>query len=257
MDFLLALRFLSILPVPGRVEATDRRLGRSTAWYPLVGVLLGTLLFGCAYLCTRLWSVLPAAFLCLAVWTLFTRGLHLDGLADTFDGLGGGANPDSRLAIMKDSRVGVFGVVALIIVLIGKFALLSELIGVYRIRGLILIPVLGRWAMLLLIFTFPAASKSGLGHGVKRHCRLPQFILGTVVAVACAWLLLGLWGLVALAVVAGIGAAFGLLFVTKLGGCTGDSYGAVCEISEVVSLAAVAILIHLRMPSWSFPYLPT
>ena len=248
MGFFLALRFLSILPIPGKAQATDKQLGRSTAWYPVVGALLGALLFGSAYLFTRFWSALPAAFLCLAVWTVFTRGLHLDGLADSFDGIGGGADRKRRLEIMKDSRIGVFGVTAVAIVLIGKFALLTELTGVYRIRELILVPVLGRWSMLLLIFSFPAATGGGLGYRVKQHCRLPQFVCGTLIAAVCAWLLLGPWGLMVLAVVGLTGAAVGLLFWGKLGGCTGDSYGAVCEISEVVSLAAVAVAVHLRMP---------
>jgi len=247
MGFFLALRFLSILPIPGKAGATDRQLGRSTAWYPLVGAAAGGLLYGCACLFTRPWSVLPAAFLCLVVWTLFTRGLHLDGLADTFDGLGGGASPERRLAIMKDSRIGVFGVIAVGIVLIGKFALLAELIGVYRVRELILVPVLGRWAMLMLIYSFPAAG-GGLGRRIKRHCGLPQFLFGTLTAAACTWLLLGPWGLLLLAAVALFGSLAGWTFRRKLGGCTGDSYGAVCEIAEVLCLAAVALLVHLGMP---------
>ena len=147
---------------------------------------------------------------------------------------------------MKDSRVGVFGVVALGIVLLGKFALLTELIGVYRIRELILIPVLGRWAMLFLIYAFPTASTSGLAYRVKQCCRLPQFLFGSVCGCVCAWLLLGLWGAAALAVAAGTSALLGLLFLRRLGGCTGDSYGAVCEICEVVSLIALAILVQLQ-----------
>lgn len=247
MGFFLALRFLSILPIPGKARATDGQLGRSTGWYPLVGALLGGLLFGSAYLFARLWSVLPAAFLCLAVWTLFSRGLHLDGLADTFDGLGAGGDPDRRLEIMKDSRIGVFGVAAVVIVLIGKFALLTELIGVYRIRELILAPVLGRWSMLMLIYSFPATG-SELGRRVKQYCRLPQFLCGTLVAAASAWLLLGPWGLIVLAAVGLFSAGAGWLFWGKLGGCTGDSYGAVCEISEVLCLASATLLVHLRMP---------
>lgn len=247
MGFFLALRFLSILPIPGKARATDRQLGGSTAWYPFVGAVLGALLFASAYLFTRLWSVLPAAVLCLVVWILFSRALHLDGLADTFDGLGGGADPQRRLEIMKDSRIGVFGVVAVVIVLIGKFALLTELIGVYRIRELILAPVLGRWSMLMLIYGFPATG-SGLGRRIKQHCRLPQFLFGTTAAAASAWLLLGVWGLLVLAAAGLVSAAAGWLFWRKLGGCTGDSYGAVCEISELLCLAAAAALIHFQVP---------
>lgn len=249
MGFFLALRFLSIVPIPGKSEATERQLGRATAWYPVVGVLLGALLYGCAYLFTRLWSPLSTACLCLAVWTLFTRGLHLDGLADTFDGLGAGARRDKRLAIMKDSHIGVFGVVVLCIVLLAKFAFLTELVGVFRIREIILVPTLGRWSMLLVIFSFPSAVPSGLGYRIKQHCHWPQLIFGTVVTGACAWIFLGPLGLAVLATVAVISAAMGLLFLRKIGGCTGDSYGAVCEISEVVALAVLAVLVHLRMPT--------
>jgi len=247
MGFFLALRFLSIIPIPGKAEATERQLGRATAWYPVVGILLGALLYGCAYLFTRLWSPLSTAFLCLAVWTLFTRGLHLDGLADTFDGLGAGAHRDKRLAIMKDSRIGVFGVVALCLVLLAKFAILTELVGVFRIREIILVPALGRWSMLLAIFSFPSAVPSGLGYRVKQHCRWSQLIFGTAVTAACAWFFLGPLGLAVLAAVAVVSAAMGLLFVGKIGGCTGDSYGALCEISEVVALAVLAVLVNLRV----------
>jgi adenosylcobinamide-GDP ribazoletransferase len=149
---------------------------------------------------------------------------------------------------MKDSRIGVFGVVALCIVLLGKFAFLTELVGVFRIREIILVPTLGRWSMLLAMFSFPSAVPTGLGYRVKQHCRWPQLVFGTVVAGACAWLCLGLWGLVVLAAIAVISAAMGLLFLRKIGGCTGDSYGALCEISEVATLAALSVLVHLRMP---------
>jgi len=242
MSFLLALRFLSILPIPGGAQATERQLGRSTAWYPLVGLIFGVLLFGWVYALTRVLSALPAAFLCLAAWVVITGALHLDGLADSFDGLGAGDRA-KRLAVMKDSRTGVFGVAALVLVLIGKFALLSELIGVYRIRGVILVPVLGRWSMLLTIFLFPTAGM-GLASRVKKDCRLPQLLVGTLVTVAAAWILVGIRALPALAVAAATSAGMGWLFRAKVGGCTGDCYGAVCELSEVLSLLMLTVLTH-------------
>ena len=242
MSFLLALRFLSILPIPGGACATDRQLGRSTAWYPLVGLIIGALLFGWVYALTRVLSALPAAFLCLAAWVVITAALHLDGLADSFDGLGAGDRAKS-LAAMKDSRIGVFGAAALAVVLIGKFALLSELIGVYRIRAVILVPVLGRWSMLLTIFLFPAAGP-GLASRVKKDCRLPQLLIGTLVAAAAGWILLGPWSLLALAAAAATGAGMGWLFLSRIGGCTGDCYGAVCELSEVLSLLLLILLVH-------------
>jgi adenosylcobinamide-GDP ribazoletransferase len=101
--------------------------------------------------------------------------------------------------------------------------------------------------MLLLIFAFPVAG-SGLGHRVKQHCRLPQMLLGTAVAVSAAWLLLGVRGLVMLAAAALVAAAAGLMFRSQLSGCTGDSYGAACEVTEVAVLAVSAALVNMRMP---------
>ncbi len=245
MGFFLALRFLSILPIPGPTEATERQLGRSTAWYPLVGVVLGVLLYGCVFLFVRLWSPLPAAALCLAVWILFTRALHLDGLADTFDGLGAAGGAEQKLAAMKDSRSGVFGVLAVAVIVVGKFAFLSELVGIYRPEGLILVPVLGRWAMLLALFSFPSAVRSGLGFRVRRHCRWPQLAIGTAVALACTILSLGAAGLIALGCAGAAAAIVGLLCLRRLGGLTGDGYGAVCEIGELAALAAVSALIRI------------
>jgi adenosylcobinamide-GDP ribazoletransferase len=248
LGFFLALRFLTILPIPGKAAASEKQLGRSTAWYPAVGVLLGALLYGCALLFARVWSPLPAAVLTLTVWVVFTRGFHLDGLADTFDGLGAVADRERRLSIMKDSRIGVFGVLALLLVLLLKFAFLTDLVGFHEVRELILVPVLGRWSMLLAVFSFPAAVQEGLGYRTKQHCRWPQLLIGSAVAVACPVLILGLWGLVPLAAVGIITFSTAFIFFKKLGGLNGDTYGALCEISELAALAAVAVLIRLRIP---------
>ena len=127
MGLLAALRFLTILPLPGGGAADERTLGRATGWYPLAGLVVGAILAGGWLLALRLWSASAAAAAGVILWAIVTRGFHLDGLADTFDGIGGGATRERRLAIMKDSRVGVFGVLAVALCLLGKYAFLAEL----------------------------------------------------------------------------------------------------------------------------------
>jgi len=247
VSLLVALRFLTIIPLPGPARVSDKLLGRSTAWYPLVGVLLGGVLYGCGRLLTRIWSPWTLSALCLAIWVILTRGLHLDGLADTLDGLGGGATPSKRRAIMKDSRIGVFGALGLVLLLLLKLAFIAELAPGRGLLGLLLAPVLGRWAMLLAVFAYPSAVQKGLGHLVKAHCRWPQFALGTALAVVISFLILRVWGLACLLWIGGWTTLSGFLLTRAFGGLSGDSYGALCELQELVTLGSLALLAGLNL----------
>src|SRR5918996_2456793 len=112
----LAIRYLTILPVPGRRHAGPDRLGRVAAWFPVVGAMLGVLLLATDWVATRLFPGLLGTLLTVTVWKLATGGLHLDGLADCLEGLMG-RDREHRLAIMRDSRIGTFGAVGLILFL--------------------------------------------------------------------------------------------------------------------------------------------
>ncbi len=120
----------------------------------------------------RLFSLFLSSFtvkvFVLVFWVFLTRGFHLDGLADTADGVGRGASRGERLAIMKDSRIGAFGVLVLFCLLLLKFTLLGELEGQFYLRALILAPASGRWIMVLAIFSFPSAKKGGMGQRFKK-----------------------------------------------------------------------------------------
>ncbi len=240
MNPLHALRFLTVLPVPrGRVD--ERALGRASGWFPLAGAVLGAILAGASWAGGRLWPPLAVGAVVTVLWAVLTRGLHLDGLADSADGLGGAFTRERRLEIMKDSRVGVFGVLAVAAVLLLKTAFLAGVPPSARLRLLVAVPVMGRWAMLLVLFAFPAAGE-GMGRRFKGHCRWPQLAVGTVTAGAAAAALFGLPGLGALGGVGAAAALCGLGFTRALGGLTGDGYGAVCELAECLALAVLAAL---------------
>jgi adenosylcobinamide-GDP ribazoletransferase len=237
-----ALRFLTILPLPGRAEVPVEVLGRSTAWFSLAGALIGAILAGAGALAGLLWGPPTVRVLVVVGWAALTRGLHLDGLADSADGLLGGASREKRLAIMKDSRIGTFGLLAVVGLLALKLAFLAELEDMALWRVLLPACALARWAMLLAIYAFPTAVPGGLAGRFKRRCGWPQLGIGTLVAAAVSFFFLGVWGLSLLALL-GLATLLWSLGVRRaLGGHTGDTYGALCEAGEVLALAALSVL---------------
>jgi adenosylcobinamide-GDP ribazoletransferase len=241
MGFLEAVRFLTFIPLPAR-EASWEQVGRGTAYFPLVGALLGAIFVLADALLGKIWSRLLVSAVLVVLWVILTGGLHLDGLADTVDGLRGGRGREERLTIMKDSRLGTFGGVAVFCLLALKLAFLNELGLAWRGRGLLVVPTLGRWAMVYSIWTFPSARPGGIGSLFKEHSGLREVVLATVLALVVALSFFSLWGL---AILGGLWLAVTLLGWTltrALGGLTGDTYGALCEISEVLVLAMVALI---------------
>ncbi|MFA5112592.1 MAG: adenosylcobinamide-GDP ribazoletransferase [Desulfobaccales bacterium] len=240
----LALTFLTKLPWPWRGPAENQDLARSMFWFPWVGALLGLIFWGAWAGLHRLLPMPAAAALLLALTAWLTGGLHLDGLADTADGLGGGHAPADRLRIMKDSRVGAFGVISLILILLLKFSLFLSLdpTGAGD-RVLLLYPVLSRWAMVLLAYLSPyARPEGGLGQamtlGVSRRVLAGASLSAGVLAV----LILGGPGLALAAIAAGLVWLGSRYFQRSLGGITGDILGATNEIVEVLVLAGALLL---------------
>jgi len=245
MGLLNAVRFLTILPLPMKKKITEKDLGRAAAWFPAVGLLLGGLLFLVFWVFSLFLSSLTVNAVVLVFWVFLTRGFHLDGLADTADGIGGGANREEKLAIMKDSRIGAFGVLVLFCLLLLKFALLCELEGEFYLRALILAPASGRWIMVLAIFSFSPAKKGGMGQRFKNHCRITEIIIASLTVLVCVYFAIGFWGIALLLSTGAVVMAAASAFASSLGGLTGDTYGALCEIGEVVTLLGINLFLSL------------
>lgn len=237
----VAVSFLTILPlrVPDDTDARD--LTRSAALFPLVGWLLGGLLLMAAQLLISFFgSGLTTALLLVALLAWLTRGLHLDGLADLLDGLGGSHEPARRLAIMKDSSIGAFGVIGLILLLAIKASVLADLLPELFAdhKMLLIMPlVAGRWAMVLLAWKGSYPREQGTGHAF-----VGQVGLGEVVVSSLFVLPLGLIGPAAILVLlASLLPAFFLYFkaTRALGGITGDVLGASCELGEMLGWLAL------------------
>ena len=234
-----ALQFLTRLPVPFARPREDLGL----AWFPAVGLLLGAILaaadLGLRSLPTRPPPLLESSLLVVLLLFL-TGGLHADGLMDNCDAVFAHATPERRLEIMRDPRVGSFGVIGFAAVLLLKVAAVDALPAAVRSQSLLLAPVLGRWAIVLLAAAFPYGRARGLGAPVKAAATLRLAALASILPiVACvavgpggAWLL----------VVAGASAwLLGWSLARVLPGLTGDCYGAGCEVVEAVVLLTAGL----------------
>ncbi len=238
-DLLVALQFLTIAPSPLRRPVTSADLGRAVGYFPLVGAILGGLLVALDRLLATILPLEVSTVALLATAAILTGALHLDGFLDSCDGLLGGHTPEARLAIMRDERVGGFGVAGGILLLFFKYvALVSTW---HRAPALLLAPVLGRWGMALAVVGFPYARPEGLGRAMKEHAGWGQVLLATAIALAVSGIAGGVLGLAAVLLAAAATWALARFILARLPGLTGDTYGAICEVLEVLVLLLFAV----------------
>jgi adenosylcobinamide-GDP ribazoletransferase len=231
MKFLfLAFSFLTVLPVrikepPGRGDA-----GRAAAWFPLIGMLIGGITFLTWWGFRQFFPVFSAAVVATIVWIVLTGGLHLDGLADCCDGLLHPSNPERRLEIMKDPRLGSFGGIGLVLAILAKFVFLADL-SPARIAWIVLAPVVGRW-ILLLVARLPLARPGGMGADFAAGLSWKVYF-AAVVPVLFMVIVSGWPGLISTLLAHLVVWGVGRLALTKLGGVTGDVMGLSVELAEL------------------------
>ncbi|WP_145142219.1 adenosylcobinamide-GDP ribazoletransferase [Pseudomonas duriflava] len=240
LPFLIALQFLTRIPVRLPGMPRPEQMGQSLLWYPAVGLLIGMLLWSIRELVEASSFLLQAALI-LAAWVLVTGALHLDGLADTADAwVGGFGDRERTLAIMKDPRSGPVGVVTIVVVLLLKFAALTALLESGQLGALVLAPWLARIALPAILLSTRYVRAGGLGQTLVDH--MPRWRLGIT---------LSAYGFVALFVLPGALSAVicaALIFWTlrrqfkrRLGGITGDTAGTLVELTECAILVTLAL----------------
>jgi adenosylcobinamide-GDP ribazoletransferase len=233
-----AVRYLTIVPVREPDTQPPAALGAAAGWFPVVGAGIGGLLIAVNYWVSGRFPGLLAALLTVTVWKIITGGLHLDGLADCLDGLGG-RTPEHRRAIMSDSRIGSFGAIGLILFLMLEIVALSSIDWNARWRVLLAAPAIGRATPALLARLFPAARGEGQGAAFAGAVRRRGAIAGILVVAGVA-LVFGGSGLVALALALAVALLAGRFLTARVGGITGDVLGAVVELTELTVLLTVA-----------------
>ena len=246
-----AIGFLTILPVSANRAPT----GADRAWFPLVGLLLGACLVGLdAAAREGLPAVVVGALLVVALLIL-TRALHAEGFLDCCDGLFGAYTPEDRLRILRDTHVGAFAVIGGAALIVTKWSLLASTPETARIGLLLVFPCLSRFGMLATMSIFPYARAQGLGSSFMEGRHWWQVGSGLVTAALAAGLFLGPGGLVLFGVVSAVALGLGRWMTGRLGGMTGDSYGAVNEMGEVsaliIGIALAPVLPELfEAPFW-------
>jgi adenosylcobinamide-GDP ribazoletransferase len=243
----LAVRFLTIVPVPGREASAPGALGRAAWWFPVVGLALGACLVAADRLLSSVFPSLLEAILVVAVWKILTGGLHLDGLADAIDGIAG-RDAERRIAIMRDSRLGAFGAIAIGLCLLISVGALDAVPAPRRPAVLLLAPAIGRLAPVLIGPLFPAATP-GQGSGADFLEGLSPW--ATPVQVCGLWILaaalLGSWSGLLLSLALAPVLLWAVFLASRVGGLTGDALGASVEIGEMTTLTAAVALLHLQL----------
>ena len=238
-QFLILIQFMTRIPVFVNVEYDEEKLGKSIKYFPLVGAVIGIFLFGINFLAGKVTENRQIIAVIIVVAEIFITGiLHIDGLADTFDGLFSYAKKERMLEIMKDSRIGTNGAVVLILYFITKIILLSEVKPEY----ILLYPIISRLSTSMNAGLGEYARKDGMNNSIIEKNGPKEAVISVVITAVLSFLILKIKGLGVLAAAI----VFILIFMRnvkkKIGGITGDTMGASLELTSILILLTGVIL---------------
>ena len=245
-SFFAALGFLSIIPLPAKWRGGEAELARCLPWFPAVGLLIGGAAALLGSTLGRILPPLPAAALLVIALLWISGGLHLDGLADTADGFFSARSRERMLEIMRDSRTGPMGVIAIVSVLLVKVAALASLPVSQRWAALLLAPLAGRCALVMMMAMLPYARSGGLAAIFVRQRSRPAALLAIMVLSIVGTLTAGMAGMVTAVATLAVVVVFAIQCRRKIGGLTGDTLGAACELAEAAALLVAASAAHLE-----------
>ena len=248
-NFLIALQFLTRIRLVRQDDISPERFGASVAHFPLVGAVIGAILAGLGYAAEFWLPIYTTAAIIVIAGIFLTGGLHCDGLMDSADGLLSGRSRERMLEIMKDSRVGAHGVTVFAALLLLKWSLVLDLLSSGPFAALFAMPVLGRLAMTVVITSFPYARPEGIGQAFAAFAGRPARAFAALTA-ALLMLPLGPAAWAALAAAVLFAGWAGRRITAALGGLTGDTYGAVTELTEILVLIVFVLLAEWDTGLW-------
>ncbi|MDA0301095.1 MAG: adenosylcobinamide-GDP ribazoletransferase [Chloroflexi bacterium] len=249
---LIAIEFLTPLRLRKVQTYDDRVFAQALGWYPFAGLLIGVMLVLVERGLSELLPAAPTAALLVAALALFSGGLHLDGVADTADGMAVQGDRAERLGVMSEGNTGPAGVMALVLVLLAQWSALASLPEEAKTAALLVAPVLARWTVVPVALLFRPARPRGLGHAIHAGLWPIAAPLATAIGVSVALLAFGVAGLVLVLVAALTAILIAGAAARMLDGVTGDVYGAGIEVAQVALwLAVVASVNH----GWAEPLL--
>jgi len=244
--FLIALQFLTVLPIKIKSEIKEKDFGNSLLYFPVIGILIGLVLSGAVFALSVLPNLVAGVFI-LILSIVITGGIHLDGFADTCDGFYGSKPKEKILEIMRDSRVGTMGVVAVVCLLLLKVTLIVSIPREILWRVLIMMVVFARWCQVLACYVSKYARKEGKAKYFIEYAGRKEFWGGIMLTSGLFFLLMQIKGIILFF----ISMCPVLLFINcikrKIGGMTGDTIGAVSEIAEVLILLFCLLLLKVNI----------
>lgn len=245
-QFLLAVSFLTRVPIR-RLDLSKADFARATVYFPLVGTLIGAAGAGAFWLAHLWFSVSISVVLVLAFLMLLTGALHEDGLADAFDAFGSTHSKEEILHTMRDSRIGTYAALALIMAMFIKFLAVSQMAPRTIALAFVLAHTVSRWAMLptLALLPYPRKSAALSKRFVEAVATMPKWHLlaAALYTAAASFLLAGATGIVCMGIATVVGLACTWYFWRKIQGATGDCYGTIQQCSEAVLYLAMLKLL--------------
>jgi len=250
MGFISAIKFLTAIPIFQKRKDSQEDWEHSVVYFPIVGLMIGLFLVGMNWVLGLLFPSAIVSILLIVFLVLITGALHLDGFIDTCDGIAGHKSVEDRWKVMKDSRVGAFGIIGVVLLLPVKYLSLISIPTELFITSLIIMPVISRWTIVFALFTFPYAKSEGLGKSISQSVNGLRFSISTITTLALVivigWMtnisyfyiigptiMLATWIIIVL---------FAGYLKRKFAGLTGDTYGAINEVSEVCVLIIFVLL---------------
>jgi adenosylcobinamide-GDP ribazoletransferase len=239
--YLISMQFLTIIPLPFSVRCEEKDLGRSMSFFPLAGLTLGAILVGLNYILSAFFPRGIVDLLLIAVLSVITGILHLDGLADVCDAFAARGGKDRFLAIMKDSHTGAAGAVGLILALLLKYEALLYIPADLKRQALFCFPMLARFTQVQMAVGARKARSEGLGTVFVGGAGWVQMLIAVVTTLTFSFLLFGIWGIWLF--IAAYALTWGLKawFHRKVGGVTGDIIGFTNELNEILCLLLIVV----------------
>ena len=237
-----AIQFLTIFGSNKRAEVTSDNLSRSLFYFPLVGLIIGGCLVGANLILSKYLNHSAVNVSIILVLIILTGALHLDGFADTLDGFYAGKDRGKILKIMEDSRIGTMGATGLIILILLKFVLLEGIPEVIKYKTLLLMPLSSRWAMVVSGSLSKAAKTEGLGKFFCKPVKLREWLGATLFTLIVAFLILKVQSILFILSIFLFTLILTWYITRKIGGMTGDTFGAINELTEVFSLLIFSLI---------------
>jgi adenosylcobinamide-GDP ribazoletransferase len=246
--YIIAIQFLTIIPLPFRLQWQRDDLGRSLTVFPLAGLTIGALLAGLNLLTSPLLARPLNDLLLITALAAMTGALHMDGLADVCDGIAARGSRERFLAIMKDSNVGAIGAVGLVLGVLIKWQALVAIPEEHKWQILLFFPALARYSQVQTIVGGRSARQDGLGSTMVAGACVGRLLMAWAITATIAWLLLAAQGILTLAAAMLAGWLIRAWFNRKIGGITGDVIGCINELVEILTLVLIPALPKLAWP---------